>query len=159
MFSTNVIMEQGFRWALIGAAVGGVGGVLNGFSKRSLRNVSATPQAGPTMELDLQNLVDRMDVFRSHCPQSYNDLTAHARELSQCSVESVSHAKPPFSTAKKASSACSNMIESVRELRAKIMDTKPAVQTIEEYDEIAGTIQKTCNDYMHNITLTIQSKR
>jgi hypothetical protein len=111
------------------------------------------------MEADLQNLVDSMDVFRSHCPQSYNKLAAHARELSQCSVESVLHAKPAFATARKASSACSNIIESVRELRAKIMDTKPAVQTIEEYDEIAGTIQKTCNDYMHNITLTIQSKR
>lgn len=165
MFSTNLILDNAIRWALVGAAVGGVGGVVKGFSaKRSAAAADsqaerATPTGKLALDADISAAVQALDEFRSHAPAAHGELLRCGGELAELQLALHRLPRPPFALSTQASRHCAGMIEAVRELRARLVDSRPAVQTLEEFDEAAGAVQKLCNDAMHNITLTIQSKK
>ena len=184
MFSTNIILDNAIRWALVGAAVGGVGGVVKGFSaKRSAAAAETTKRkalsssgssdgsssdgeggsaevsAKLALDASISSVVQALDEFRSHAPAAHTELMRCGGELAELQIRLHQMARPPFALSTKASKHCSGMIEAVRELRARLVDTRPAVQTLEQFDDAAGAVQKLCNDTMHNITLTIQSKK
>ena len=188
MFSTNVILDNAIRWALVGAAVGGVGGVVKGFSaKRSAAAAATTSKkalsssgssdgsssssssdgeggsaevsAKLALDASISAAVQALDEFRSHAPAAHTELMRCGGELAELQIRLHQMARPPFALSTKASKHCAGMIEAVRELRARLVDTRPAVQTLEQFDDAAGAVQKLCNDAMHNITLTIQSKK
>ena len=183
MFSTNIILDNAIRWALVGAAVGGVGGVVKGFSaKRSAAAAtkrkalsssgssdgssssdgeggSAEVSAKLALDASISAAVQALDEFRSHAPAAHTELMRCGGELAELQIRLHQMARPPFALSTKASKHCAGMIEAVRELRARLVDTRPAVQTLEQFDDAAGAVQKLCNDAMHNITLTIQSKK
>ncbi len=185
MFSTNIILDNAIRWALVGAAVGGVGGVVKGFSaKRSAAAAETTKRkalsssgssdgssssdgeggsaevsAKLALDASISAAVQALDEFRSHAPAAHTELMRCGGELAELQIRLHQMARPPFALSTKASKHCAGMIEAVRELRARLVDTRPAVQTLEQFDDAAGAVQKLCNDAMHNITLTIQSKK
>lgn len=169
MFSSNVIVDNALRWALFGAAVGGAAGAVRGFSSKrraaaALRAAEAAPSpAARPADLDLDPevaaAVGALDEFRPHHPASLDGLYRHGAELSRLNTEVLGAASPTFSLSTRAAKATSAMIECVRNLRAHFVDSRPAVQLVEQFDDAAGAIQKLCNDYMHNITMTVQCKK
>mgnify|MGYP004351801351 CR=1 FL=1 len=106
------------------------------------------------MHADTLSLIQRF-----HSPPGAAGSAVLAARVTELQIRLHQMARPPFALSTKASKHCSGMIEAVRELRARLVDTRPAVQTLEQFDDAAGAVQKLCNDTMHNITLTIQSKK
>ena len=165
--------------------MGGVGGVVKGFSaKRSAAAAETTKRkalsssgssdgssssdgeggsaevsAKLALDASISAAVQALDEFRSHAPAAHTELMRCGGELAELQIRLHQMARPPFALSTKASKHCAGMIEAVRELRARLVDTRPAVQTLEQFDDAAGAVQKLCNDAMHNITLTIQSKK
>ena len=169
MFSQNVIVESAVRWSLVGAAVGAAGGALKGLMAKGRARTEdehrarLEGQGGGLADLDFDPdvaaAVGALADFRQHHPESFANLRGSALALAKLNVQAYQDPAPGFALSTHASKACSAMIEGVRSLRAHYVDTRPPAQGLEQFDEAAGGVQKLCNDYMHNITLTVQSKK
>lgn len=163
---SNGILDFGLRGALFGASLGGVVGLTKGFFgersknavdptvRRVLQRCESLPQDGAffTTIMDLGE-------YRQFEIEAYNRIVLGANRMAAIHQQLLSgKMAPKASTPRLLSLASAQVIEGVRAVRAAFQQACPGRPSdLESFDELAAAVQKTVNDYMHNVTLHTQS--
>ena len=164
VFANNVILDMGLRGAL-GASVGGVLGLGKGFlGERRKQSMSGALQrqlqkyASLAMDSELFTNVVDLGKYRKFDRDAYAKAAAGCDRLVAVQAQLArGQLEPKPSVPRLISLASSQAVEGIRTLRAAFQAACPGNPSeTESFDEIAGAIQKACNNYQHNVSMEIQ---
>ena len=163
--NSNRIIDFGLRGALFGASLGGVVGLTKGFfGERSKHSLDKTLQRllrdYESIRLDGELFTSMVELgkYRKFHLDSYKAVAAGINRMVAIHVQLLSgQLQPRPSIPRLLSLATSKAVEGIRTLRAAFDHACPGRPSeLESFDEIAGAVQKSCNDYQHNVSMHIQ---
>lgn len=109
------------------------------------------------LDMDFRTMCHQMAPFGKFEPDCYCQLLLGVAKLIHTHVAlQRSEMKAHFGVSKEAATYVSQVIESVRRLRAIVAARNGHAKVMEEFDEVAADLQRKCNEYMHNISMTVQ---
>lgn len=109
------------------------------------------------LDMDFRTMCQQMSSFGKFDPDCYCQLLLGAAKLIHTQVAlQRSELKAHFGVTKEAAGYASQVVESVRRLRAVLAARNGHAKVMEEFDEVAADLQRKCNEYMHNISMTVQ---
>jgi hypothetical protein len=153
--------------AVKGAAVGaGVGFVL-WLGKQMIPKGGGGPQFPELnehtnhvmlLDLDFRTMCAQMQPYAKFDPDAYCRLLLAAAQLIDMHVGlQRREVNATFVLVHNAAKYCSNIVESVRRLRAIVSaKTNGNAKVMQDFDEVAADLQRKCNEYSHNITFAVQ---
>ena len=165
VFANNAILDLGLRGALFGASVGGVIGLSKGFlgerRKQSMNGaLQRQLQKYEFLSFDGELFTHVVDLgkYRKFDRDAYAKAAAGCNRLVCVQAQLArGQLEPKPSVPRLISLASSQAVEGIRTLRAAFQAACPGNPSeTESFDEIAGAIQKTCNNYQHNVSMEIQ---
>lgn len=166
MFVNNTILDVGLRGALFGASVGGILGLSKGFlGERRKQSMSGALQRQlkkyESLPIDGELFTSVMDLgkYRKFDSEAYAKAAAGCNRMVsvQAQLARGTLALKP-SVPRLISLAAAQAVEGIRTLRAAFQAACPGNPSeTESFDEIAGNIQKACNNYQHNVSMEVQA--
>lgn len=164
----NPILANSLQYAMFGATLGAVAGAMKGLKVKSEHSqTKEREETSPNLltsltclkrNADVSNVIFELAQYRSFCSAAYDDLCRAANDL--CELQQTLGTAPEtlkLASLRTLAQVTSRMVEAVRSVRAHFIDTRPLASVVEHFDEHAGGVQKICNDYTHNMTLTVQA--
>ena len=165
VFVGNVTLDMGLRGALFGATLGGIMGLSKGFlGERRKQSMSGALQRRlqkyESLALDAELFTSVVDLgkYRKFDADAYGKVAAGCNRMVsvQAQLARGTLARKP-GVPRLISLAAAQAVEGVRTLRAAFQAACPGHPSeTESFDEIAGAIQKACNNYQHNVSMEIQ---
>jgi hypothetical protein len=109
------------------------------------------------LDMDFRTMCLQMQTFAKFDPACYCKLLLGVAKLVHTHVAlQRKEIKVHFGLTRDAAGFASEVVESVRRLRAMVAARNGHAKVMEEFDEIAADMQRKCNEYMHNITMSVQ---
>jgi hypothetical protein len=109
-------------------------------------------------DADVRTLCERMKQYQRLDEESFAKLLVNWAQLINLSVQlQRQELKPNMALPRVAAQFVSQIVESVRRIRAILgLKFKQNTTIMADFDEIAASIQRRCNEYQHNITKSIE---
>ena len=171
MLSQNPIIDLGLRGSIIGALFGGLIGVgkglvVRGKQKDEDNTKTLQDEAGKEgvhldefsslkLDSDFYEVILQLGKYKRFDALCYEDVCKGGDHMVRMYMQLSSHqmeVRP--STSRIFQSHISRCIEGVRGLRAKV-EVKVSSFDMQDFDEVAGKVQKACDDYFHNVNFTL----
>lgn len=166
---SNINMDPMLNKVLKGAAVGAGVGIFLWAGKQI---VPSRPQtkfeevnniANELLSADrnIKSLCERLRQYQYMDYGSYTTILMRCAELIDLQMQlQRREIKPSLSIPRIVSRKCSDIVESIRRIRAfTLKQVNNNQQTLMDFDEIAGEFQRICNDYSYNLTKIVECQR
>ncbi len=159
-------MEPMINKALKGAAVGAGIGLCWWVGKQIVpkrpttrfEELNEDANAALAADSNVKGLCERMKQYQHLDKAAYATILLRWAELVHLQMQLQREEIPPrLSIPRTVSKKCSDIVESIRRLRAlTAVRIKNNPQVMSDFDEIAGDFQKACNDYTHNLIKMVE---
>jgi hypothetical protein len=144
---------------VVGGAVALGGALLRATSSReSIEELSAEQNAVLASDAELHGLCVRLMQFGRFHPGSTRVVVEGAVALVEALAQTRARGRLKMSLPRLVASKCAAIVEGVRLLRAHVARRVGGMAgVLEDFDEIAGGLQKVCTDAQFNATMAVQA--